>query len=156
MSRFQCCFTPELVSGEDSPKETPQVGFTFSGNTHLPRLTPQALSRGCIQGQQADAMARSDERACRTNRESWWHSPRAGMGPSRRQRLRHSKDAHGIRRCPWAAMAGGLRHLSNRLRFRSWLGKPFCRCPLLPALRVDESKQLRVSSASPKSHTACC
>lgn len=45
MSRFQCCFTPELISREDSPKETPQVGFTLPGNTHLVRLTPQALSR---------------------------------------------------------------------------------------------------------------
>lgn len=49
MSRFQCCFTPELISQEDSPKETPQVGFTFAGNTHLARLTPQALSTGCLQ-----------------------------------------------------------------------------------------------------------
>jgi len=65
MSRFQCCLTPQLISREDSPKETPQVGFTFAGNTHLTHLTPQALSRGCAQGWQANAVPGS----CGTDQE---------------------------------------------------------------------------------------
>lgn len=64
------------------------------------------------------------------------------------QWLWHSKDAHGIRHCPCVAMASWLQRPSNRLWFRPSLGKSLCQVTLLPALPVDESKQLLVSSVS--------
>lgn len=54
MSSFLCCFTPKLVSGEGSPKKTPQVGFTFAGSINLARVPPQAVGACGVSDVQED------------------------------------------------------------------------------------------------------
>lgn len=92
-------------------------------------------------------MPRRNEPACRTNCKSWWNSLCTGMAPN-------PASGYGTARMPtglglWVSTASRLWHLSDGLWFRPWLGKPFLHCPLLPALHVDESKQLLVAQGHP-------